>query len=190
MRDPNQKLRYTTQELGLIKGLFAENDELLYIIRKSFLQFELTEQEKEALKNAMNEQVMALMVKSLNPWLDPDSPLFQMTDLVLGLGADIKTLSPDGAWPFIKAKEIEINYISQQLKILGGSEEKPTILLSELGSLLGMKARREDIYKNILARNFLLSFIDSNINQLKLLAGLKSETIEETLERLKKDSNK
>ena len=190
MRDINQKLRYTNAELSFIKGLFADNDDLLFLIRKVMLQFELSQAEKDAVKGFMNEQVFTLLTKTFNPWLDPDAPFFQITDLVLGLGADIKALSPDGAWPFIKAKELEVDYIAQQLKVLNGDTTEPKISLEALGSLAGLKTHREQKYINITARNFLLSFVDSNCNQLKVLAGLKTETVEETLERLKSNSNK
>ena len=190
MRDPNQKMRYTIEELGLVKSLFADSEDLLFIIRKVMLQFPLNEQEKAALKAVMNEQVSGLMRKTFLPTLDPDAPMFQLTDLRIALGTDIKDCSVDSAWPFIRAKDIEMDYLNHQLKVLDGNESSPPILMEDLANLKLSRSKREDLYINVVARNFLLSFIDSNLAQLKALAGRKEESVEETLSRLAKDSSK
>lgn len=188
MRDPKQKMRFTDAELSLVKGLFAGNDDLLSIIRKVMLQFELSEQEEVTLRGAINEKTFPLIKKFFLPDLDPDAPLFQLADMVIGL--DIKELSPDGAWPYIKAKELEMDYIDQQLKVLKGEEVDVKIKLKDLADLRVNKPSREAKYIEVTARNFLLSFVDSNIQQIKFLAGLKEETVEETKARLEKNSNK
>lgn len=190
MKNPKQKMRFTDSELSLIKGLFADNDELLYVIRKVMCQFPLTDTERELLKGSMNENTLFILKKFFLPELDPDAPLFQMTALPVALGADIKTLSPDGAWPYIKAKELEMQYLEQQLNQLKDDNSTVKIKLNDLIDLGGTKARREETYIAITAWNYLLSFIDSNIQQIKFLAGMKEETIEETKARLERDSTK
>jgi hypothetical protein len=181
-------MRFTNAELSLMKGIFAGNDELLYAVRKSMLQLELNLGESTVL-GGLTEEAHKLLKKVFLPDLDGDSPLFQMTDMILGLGADIKSLSPDGAWSFIKAKELEIDYLAQQLEILRGRGESK-ISLEEMGDLSGAKTTRESTYIKLIARNFLLSFIDSNCQQIKVLAGLKEESVEETLKKLAQNSNK
>jgi hypothetical protein len=188
MREPNQKLRFTTIELNLLKGLFADNEELLFLIRKVMLQFTLTQDEKDLLARTMNNTVWDLMRKVFSPELDPSAPILQLAHMAVGL--DIKSLSPDGAWPFIKAKEIEMNYINQQLEVLRGGTDEPKIVLNDLVQMNYIKKDRELAYINLNAWNFLLAYIDSNINQMKVLAGLKSETVEETIKRLAMNSNK
>jgi hypothetical protein len=59
-----------------------------------------------------------------------------------------------------------------------------------MASLKVNKTNKEKIWANIMARNFLLSFTDTHIQQIMFLAGLKEETVEETKARLMKDSNK
>lgn len=189
MSDP-QKMRYNDTELGLFKALFAGDDRLLFIIRKVMFQFDLTEEEQNVLRSAMNETTNALFYKTFLPTLDPTAPLFQVVDLVIGLRDEMKTNGPDEAWPFIKAKEMEINYILQQLKALTNPEEKPEIIFSELSELGGIKTQREAIFIRVTARNYLVSFIDSVCNQMRFLAGIKEESVEETKERLAKNSNK
>lgn len=186
MRDQNQKMRFNQGELELMKGLFADNEELVYAIRKIMLQLDLTIGE-QAVVNGLSEEGYAVVKKLFLPEMDGDSPITQLADLRIGL--DIKSLSPDGAWPMIKAKEIEINYIKQQLEILRGRGEVK-IKLEDLGDLSGNKPQREQIYINFTAWNFLVSFVDGMINQLKVLSGLKTETVDETLKRLANQSNK
>lgn len=190
MRDPNQVTRFNSQELALIKQLFADNEDLLSIVRKVMIQMELTESEKTQLQGMITETSYALLVKFFVPWLEADAPIGQLTHLALGLGAEIKQLSPEGAWPYIKAKELEMNYLSQQLQVLKGSEEKPTIILNDLTDLDVPKTQREQKYIEVMAWNWLIQYIEQNVAQIRALAGRKDETPDETLERLKKMSAK
>lgn len=48
----------------------------------------------------------------------------------------------------------------------------------------------EEALVNIKARNSVIQHVEGCLMQLKALAGLKEETVEQTLERLKKDSSK
>lgn len=194
MRDPSQTMRFSADELGLIKGLFAGNDDLLFAVRNVMYQFPVSDGDREILKGALNDKVLALLKKVFVPELDPDAPIFQLTHMGLSLGADVKTLSPEGAWPFIRAKEIEVKYLEQQLQALkdigAGAGRGPQIVLENLIKLDASSTNADDAYVNVTAWNYLLSFIDSHIQQMKFLAGLKSESVEQTLERLQKDSSK
>jgi hypothetical protein len=189
-RDINQKMRFTDAELSLMKGLFANNEELLYIIRKALLQFTLTEPEEISLRKSINKEMLGILNKVFLPTLDPESPVFQMTDMVLGLGPDIREKSPEDAIPYILAKEIEISYLAQQLDFLENMDNETPIYLEDMANLKVTKTNKEKVWANIMARNFLLSFIDTHIQQIKFLAGLKEETVEETKARLLKDSSK
>lgn len=189
-RDINQKMRFNDAELSLMKALFAGNDELLFTIRKVLLQFKLTEQEEVNLRKLINDTTFSLLKKVFLPELDPDSPLFQMADMVLGLSGDIKDKAVEFATPFIKAKQTEIDYISQQMKVLKSSDAPQTLKLADMGNLKLTKTNQEIVYTNVIARNYLLSYVDTNIQQIKYLAGLKEETVEETKARLQKDSSK
>lgn len=188
MKDPKQNTRFTDTEMSLLKGLFSDNLELLYIIRKVMLQFDLTPTENKTLRDAWNPQVKSILQEVFLPEIDPDVPLFQLTSMVIGLGSDIKGLSPEGALPMIKAKDIEIKYVAQQLEVLDGSTQKPKILLSDLSKTDGDD--EDESFINLTAWNFLLSFIDTHIQEMKFLAGQKKETVEETKARLGRDSSK
>lgn len=186
MKNPEQKMRFTDPELSLMKSLFAENTELLYILRKVMLQFGITEAEDVTLRKAMTDQAYALVCKTLLPQIDAEAPLFQLTDMHVSLQADIRA-GVEQAWPFILAKELEIEYITQQLKAVKDTSSPQPIKLAQMTKV---KGKKEDVWVNLTAWSFILSYVDSNIQQVKFLAGLKEETVEETKERLSKDSNK
>lgn len=188
MRDPEQKMRFNNAELATLKALFAGNEEPLYSIRKVMLQGELTEAEEVALRKLITPAVWGLLKKFFLPDIEVDAPLFQMSDLFIGLDSDLKN-GPDLAHPFILAKELEIAYLKQQMDVLGGEDKKPKIVFKDLTNT-EKESTAEDKWVKLTARNYLLSFIDSNIQQIIFLAGTKEETVEETKERLKKNSNK
>lgn len=106
-----RQMRFTDSELALVKGTFAENEELLKLMRKVFL-----------------------------PELDPSAPIQQMIDLYMTLPTENQT--PD---------EIAIN---------------------------------------LKARNILIAHLEMQLGQLRTLAGMKNESVEQTQERLQKNSNK
>lgn len=104
-------MRITDAELSIIKNTFADNEDLLKLMRKIFL-----------------------------PELDPSAPLGQNLDL----------------WMTIKIEDLP----------------------------------PEQAIINLKARNVLITHVDQQLMVLRTLAGMKSETLEQTKERLKKDSSK
>ena len=188
-RQKDQKMRFNDSELQLFKALFAENEDLLFIIRKVFLQVPLSITEEKILSDAMSEPAHALLKKTFLPELDADSPLFQLSDMRLGLNVDMKGLSPEQAWPLILTKEMEIDYIEQRVEALKGEKKRDALKLSSMTKDL-RGAGQEQAFIRITARNYLLSYIDSNLAQIKFLAGESKETVEETKARLAKNSAK
>ena len=186
MRQKNQKMRFCDAELELMKRVFSDNEDLLFIIRKVLFQFELSEAESVILKDNLSENVRAVLKKMLAPELDPESPLFQITDLQLGLNMPMGTKGEDEMKPQFEAKQLEIDYLTQQLESLNGKVEEK-IKFSELTDL---KKDSHEVFVNITARNWLILFIDSSLQQIKFLAGEKNETLEQTMHRLSKDSSK
>lgn len=186
-RQPDQKMRFDDLELSLMKNSFAENENALFVIRKVLLQVPLSEGEEKVLESVMSESVFDLIRKTCLPELDGDSPFFQMVDLKLALNYDIKDRSFLESIPYIRAKELEIDYIKQQIAALKDREAPQPISLKEMGET---KEDDMEAYVSIIARNYLLSFVDSNVNQIKFLAGKKTESVEETKKRLQQDSSK
>lgn len=193
MPKKGQTMRFTDVELSLIKGLFADNETLLYALRKSLLGFVLTDAESATIKG-LSKDAFALIRKAFLPSIDPAAPLFQLTDMSMGLNVEIKGMSETDAYPLIKAKALEIQYITERLDALEGVGTDKIISLQKLGdTVTGASVARadSDVFINITARNYLLSYIDSNISQLMFLSSmLDGETHEETSARLKKNSSK
>lgn len=185
MPKKGQTMRFTDAELSLIKGLFADNEALLYALRKSLLGFVLDEHESTLIKG-LSKEAFALIRKTFLPTIDPASPFFQMTDMAMALNVDIKEKSEEEALPLIIAKAIEIQYMEEALGKLEGTYTEPfTYNLLDLARFTD-----ENVFVNITARNYLLSYIDSNCKQLEFLAGTKEETVEQTVARLQKNSAK
>lgn len=187
MRDKDQIIRFNSGEMQLIKDVFATNTELLFIIRKVFFQFELSAGEKLLLNAALAPDVYSLLKKTFLPELDSDSPLFQMSDMRVGLLSELRARDVDQMEPYFEAKKIEIDYISQQLEFMKDGNASQKIKLKDLAEI-GNDGYKN--YVNLTAWNFLVSYIDTNVQQLKLLAGQQNETPEETLKKLQKNSPK
>jgi hypothetical protein len=184
MEKKQQTMRFSDDELRLIKSTFAENFDLLKALRKHFLQLQTTDEEKKALEEFKgNKGLMSLMHKCWLPTLDGDAPINQVVDLWMTL--NIQPLTPETAQPHIEARGVVINYLTQQLSLLNGENVLDQISLSD-----SVDTSHPKIYRNLTARNTIIMHTEQQLNQLNTLAGFKEETPEETLERLQKSSSK
>ena len=110
-KNTGQQMRLNDLDLSLIKNTFADNDELLKLMRKIFL-----------------------------PELDPNTPIGQLIDVHMSTPTEDKTDA--------------------------------------------------EIALNVKARNMLIGHVELQLQVLKALAGNKNETVEQTKDRLSKDSSK
>jgi hypothetical protein len=173
-----------------MKGIFAENDDLLFAWRKFMLQCPLTKEEEKMLEPLRDGALHELVKKALLPQIDGDAPFFQMMDLANGLNVELKTKSVDEMLPIMEARAIEIDYLEQRFDELKTKKPaKKAISLAELGEIRGTKTLH-DKYVNLVARNHLLSHVDSFINDIRNLAGLKKDSVEETIKKLRSNSAK
>ena len=182
-RDFDQKMRYNNGELGLIKNTFADNDEILIAIRKVFLQGELNKLEGDII-NGLNDEVLAIIKKEILPDIDLDAPLFQIVDMwaTIDFSQDPQKISYA-----LADRQIVVDYLKQQYEILKGGK----LIEIRLKDLIYRKEKNPDqAIIDLSARNSIIKHIDAHLNFLKLLAGRKDETPEETTERLMRDSNK
>lgn len=173
-----QKMRYNERELGIIKSLFAENEDAIIALRKKFLGAEMTEVEENL--TTFNEESLAVISKTFNPQIDPNAPIHQIIDLWMTV--DFKEKTPEQARINFKAREIVLDYIDKRLN------GKKAISLDSL--IYSDKNDDETNLVNMTARNTILGHIEQQIQQLSFLAGQKNETVEELMERLEKDSAK
>jgi len=184
---PGARMRWSDHELGLIKQTFAEQEELLILVRKFLLQGDMTEAEMKYLKSfTSSPEILAILKKAINPQLDKQAAPFQSVDLFSSM--DLNPTPVDHAFRVLKARELAANYLSQQFSFLEHGEGKPLIKFDEL---IIPSDDEDETYIGVIARNFLLSHIDSQLfNSIQIIAGTPDETPEQQKKRLTQDSNK
>lgn len=181
-------MRYSDEELNHIKGVFSENEELLKVIRKVMLQIPLNSID-QSLLTFLKGDILKIIRKTFLPTIEPEAPFHQIVDLWLTLNVNEK--DPFQAWHSIKAREMLIEYIDQQLRFLEGDKRKPKIVFESLTDFSGITQSQADkAFINLMVRNTLLQHTEMQISMLLMLAGLKNETVEETQKRLQKNSSK
>lgn len=183
-----QAMRFTDAELSLIKNTFAENNELLKAIRKVFLQMPLSDADKAILNVFHSNDLMGVVRKAWLPTLDPEAPLHQLIDLYMTV--DIKEKTPDDAYPQIMARHQVIAYLEQQLQSLTNLDESEQAI--RLDDMLRITPRAEamELYVNYTARNTIIGHTEMQLDQMRILAGSKDESTEDTLRRLQQNSTK
>ncbi len=182
-----QTMKYSDEELGLIKNTFSEDDTILKIVRKVLLQIELTREEKSGMyanfKN--NVGLMSVLRRFYIPTLENDVPLGMESDSWTTLQLEDKF--PEYAVCLIDARAKSVEYFEQQFNVLEGKGKEvikfKDFLLKE-NKTDGMR------YSDVLARNDIVLNVKMNGIYLKALAGAKEETVEETRTRLAQDSNR
>lgn len=192
-RDKGQVFVFNEAELKLIQATFADNEALIYSIRKVLLQFPLTAPEKELVKQSMTPEVYAVVKKKIYPEIDPDAPLTQLSDYRSLLTQDLKTKSTADLRVVLKARQTEIDYLHQQMEALKDVdvEQKGGIRLADLRSnLTTSPSLIEDTHADLMAYLNLLGYIDPQLQLLKVIAGTKEETIEQKRNRMTKDSSR
>jgi len=186
-----QTMRYSDDELQAIKGVFAENEDLLKAIRKVFYQMPLSALDLSLLQipfanKPLNQKVLR---KTFLPTITGDAPIQQNFDLWLTLA--LKDMPVEEAAVHMKSVGLWIEYIKQQLKAIETGKyqvKKPKISFEGLTDIKDKVSW--EMYAEMLARNTIINHVEQQLRQLDLLAGKKDETPEQTIERLSKDSNK
>lgn len=180
-------MRYSNQELSLMRNTFLNNDSLLKTIRKVMWQAPLNKVDKSFIDELQkNKAVMAVIRKTFLPELDVEAPTSQVVDLWMTI--DIKEKSPDEALPYICSRELLIKYLDQQLKFIEIGKEDFEILFE---NLLRMEKKSSfEIYVNLLTRNMILGHTEQQLNQFVVLANQAVESPMQKEAKDKKDSGK
>ena len=188
MAKQGARMRWSDKELGLIKSTFAEQEELLILVRKFLLQGEMTDAEMKYLKSFTNSpEILAILKKAVNPQLDKQAAPFQSIDLFSSM--DLNPTPVEHAYLIIRARKIATDYLGNQFDELQGVAHDTRIDFDKLTEPLDNDL--EQTYINVIARNFLLSHIDSQLfNSIGIIAGTKEETPEQQKKRLTQDSSK
>jgi hypothetical protein len=193
MRDKNQILIYTDAEISLIKAVFADNEDLLYALRKVFLQFPMTDTEMKLIKDAMTPEVITILKKRIYPEMTGDEPFGQLSDVYQVLNNDLASKDVSEMDPIFISTQLVVDYLAQQFETLKEIDSdsvtnKKLILLDDL-KVLKEKSSFEQ-YVDTKARNFIIGHIDGKLQMIKTIAGEKTETTEQAKERMTRNSNK
>lgn len=177
-------MRISDSELSLIKATFAENDELLLIMRKAFFDFPLSTDERAILETHLaSDQIKHVMRKMFLPEIQADIPIGQSIDLYMTI--EMRDKDPMRAMVDVEVRQKLIEMIEVGLECLVGN-----IPLEKREIVNYKPVMRPEEFIRLSARNAYITHVEQQLLQLKLLSGMKQETIEETKERLKKDSMK
>ena len=185
MAEKKQRMRYSDAELSVLKTVFASDDELLMILRKAFLFAPFEANEKARLKAVFkDEQLLKLMRKTYLPEIEWNAPVGQIIDLWMTI--DVKDKEPEAAMIVMRARKHLMECIEMGLERLAHPEKEIKIGVSDFQ----ISDDAEDSLVALIARNTLITHTEQQINQISVLAGEKEETVEETKERLSKNSAK
>ena len=182
-----QTMRYSDDELRLIKANFAENEDLLMIMRKAFFQFPLDSDEINLLQSRFTDENMTrLMRKTFLPEIQADIPLGQSIDLWMTV--EMRDKDPERVMVDLLVRRELITRIEVGLECLKGVI--PVDFNPVISYVPNFKGDHLEEFVKVNSRNTYITHVEQQLVQLKLLAGLKDETVEEVKDRLKKDSTK
>lgn len=171
-------MRLKDAELELLKSVFAGRDELLLLIRNVFYGFDLSEDERKSVEAAMTPSLLRLMRKQFLPEFQPDVPIGQNIDMYAIV--DIRGKTKEQIYQEVESTTVKIALIEQGLARLARVDgPKPSLEFS-----------RNELETNLAGRNLYLNHVDRQLQTIEVLAGQKTETVEETKARLLKDSAK
>ena len=180
-----QELMYSNKDIDLIKSVFSENDELLVMLRKLFFGYELTTDEKKVvLSNFSNPETIEVLRRKVYSVNNLNTPIGQLTDFWLGVESQIFGASRDTIYQAIESKKLVIDMFVKGFNLLTNPDgEKVDTNMSPMieSDPLGIK---------VIARNLYMKAIETALHSVKVIAGMKTETTEEAVKRLKDDSAK
>lgn len=189
---PKQTMRFSDEEIDLMRNSLLENDLLLKVVRKRLLQMPLDEGDQEMINKIMPKggDLAILIKKTVHPSLDGDAPFFQMVDLYLN--ADVKDKPLENATMNILAREIMTEYLDEAFDKFYDFDCSYKNKFSDFTDNARKRIREDEmeVAASFLARNTLINHVDFQLNQLLALAATKKMTTEEVVERNKKKSTK
>lgn len=176
------QLRTPDEELGLLKTVFADNDNLLRILRNLFMGVELSAEEKQAVI-AIPVEVKKIVRKRFTGEFDKSTLVGQTSDPWAGIEVLGKT--PEFIFQIIKAREQLIELVKRAMELLDDPNKK----LPEL-TFHSTLLDNDPWAIGFLARAGFLQQVDGQLSLIKVIVGTKSETVEQAKKRLQADSSK
>lgn len=180
-------MRISDEELEILKSTFSEREEFLKTIRNLFFGLPVSDDEKKQIRETFSgEKLRKIMRKQFLPEIQPDLPIGQCIDLWMTI--DLKDKSPGDAYTILTARSLLIPMIDKSLELLSNPELLPVDLGINPSKWVWSISPSPEV--SIIARNQFISHIDQQLATIRILAGMKTETVEETKKRLLQDSTK
>jgi len=190
MVEQNKQYTFLSEkEMNLIKDTWSGDEIIIRAFMKFLLQLPLKKEEKLGLEKLSKEkEILYVLRKMILPTFEyMDVPMEAMDMRMTG---DYLTKTPAESLPFLQSKELFINYLEQQLLLL---EEN---IMSNDGKirLSDMTIPDEDDYDiwyvNTITRTSLINYLKKKIAVLENFAGQHTETLEEKIQNIQKNSSK
>ena len=181
-----QTMRFSDDEVSLIKSTFKDNQELSIAIRKVFLQKPLTAPELGMIMNLKDKkELLKVIRKTFLPTIDADAPFNQVVDLWMTL--ELKDKTPEIALPHIWARAMLIEYLEQQLKVLEGEREEKV----KFEDFVNIKETDISLmYARLITRNTIIQHTEMQLQQFEVLANLEDKTEDQIKAENLKNSSK
>lgn len=184
-KNGDKKLMYNESEISFIKSIFADNDELMIIIRKLFFGIDITDTEKDLIKNTFStseaREVFRKKVYGLDNY---DTPVGQLSDFWMGIEQQIFGASRDTIYQAVESKKLVLQMFETAFKLLENPDGEK-VDISKFSSIL-----HDELQVGLIARCLYMKAIETSLATIKIIAGAKDESVDETIKRLEKDSSK
>lgn len=179
------KLMYNDSEIGFLKSIFSDNDELMITVRKLFFGIDITDAEKELIKQTFNtaesREVFRKKVYGLDNY---DTPVGQLSDFWMGIEQQIFGASRDTIYQAVESKKLVLEMFEKAFKLLENPDGEK-VDISKFSNIL-----HDELQVGLIARCLYMKAIETSLATIKIIAGAKDETVEEATKRLVKDSAK
>jgi len=176
--------RFNEAEYGLLKTLFRDSDELLYLIRKIFFFGGLTEAEIKQAEIFKKEEVFNVLKKTFIPEISETDPYNQVIDTWMTL--DLKDKLADEIGVQINARSRTNTMMEDAVnRLKNPSTEKVSVL-----AFTPVDGDDEENHTALVARNNFISGTSYQLANLKMMSKKDEKTSEELKEEQRKNSSK
>lgn len=185
MAEQKQELMYSDKDIELIKSVFAENDALLVTMRKLFFGAELTVDEKKLITTTFsNKEVIEVFRRKVYSTDNYNTPIGQLSDFWLGVESQVFGASRDTVYQAVLSKEFVLSMFNKGFELLTNPDGE------KVDVKVGVSIDTDPLAVKIIARNLYMKAIETGLHAVKVIAGMKTETVESAVKRLKSDSSK
>lgn len=178
------ELMYNDKEIELIKMTFAENDALLIAVRKLLFGAEISKEEKNMIKKSFSsDEVINVFKKKVYGLNDLSTPVGQLSDFWIGAEKQIAGMDKNTIKQVVQSKARVLDMFERGLELLKNPDGEKVVVTY-------VPALEDELGINLISRNLYMQAIETALLTVKVIAGSKTESVEETVKRLKKDSSK